>query len=235
VAKDITIRVFEYDELDDKAQAKARDWYRRASEGDNYFAESVIEDAVRMAEIIGIEIAEHRETYYIVGQSETAPRVRTRPAIWWQLGYMQSDGVWIEATIRHAPYGNIKIREEAPKDETLHAIADRLQAVHGEYEDRLVAVVKDSDRGPMDLDVELSDHTEECTRLNDASATERCTCPEITAETYKELRAIVRDFSQWIYNNLRAEHEYQDSDDAIAENIRANEYTFRADGTRFDG
>jgi hypothetical protein len=227
VAKDITIRVYEYDELTEKAQEKARDWYRRASEGDNYFAESVIEDAVRMAEIIGIEIHDHPVKLH-------GGNTRRDPSIWWSLGYSQSDGVWIESTIRHAPYGNVKIREEAPQDETLHEIADRLQAIQGEYGDRLVAVVKDDERGPMDLDVELP-HTDECTRLNDASATERCTCPEITTETYNELRSIVRDFSRWVYDNLRKEHEYQDSDEQIAENIRANEYTFRANGSRFDG
>lgn len=208
----VKITAYTYDELSPAAQAKARDWYRRASEGDNYFAEAVIEDAVRMAEIIGIEIHDHPVRL----MNNTT---RRDPSIWWSLGYTQSDGVWIEATIHPAPYGNVKIREEAPEDTALHQIADRLQAVQGEYGDHLHITVKDSDRGPMDLDVELERADE--------------TGLEVTAETYKELREIVRAFSRWIYDGLRREYEYQNSDDAIAENIRANDYTFYQDGARF--
>lgn len=35
---------FQFDQLSDDAKEKARDWYREASAGDNYFSEPVIED-----------------------------------------------------------------------------------------------------------------------------------------------------------------------------------------------
>ncbi len=217
MSKIISVEVFTYDELEPKAQEKARDWYRRACEGDNFFAEHVIEDAVRMAEIMGIELADHAVPLHGGG-------TRRDPSIWWSLGYSQSDGVWIEGTIRHAPYGNIKIREEAPKDEELHSLADRIQALQGEYGDRLRATFKDDERRPIDLDAEV-----------EYNGQDEDTAPNVTADTYAELRSIVRDFERWIYNGLRAAHEYQDSDECIADNIRGNEYTFRANGERFDG
>lgn len=41
----IQTEIFQFDELSDGAKEKARDWYREASSGDNYFSEYIIEEA----------------------------------------------------------------------------------------------------------------------------------------------------------------------------------------------
>lgn len=51
-----TVTLYTYDELSDEAKEKAREWYNRASEGDNFFAEWVEEDATRMGALMGIEV-----------------------------------------------------------------------------------------------------------------------------------------------------------------------------------
>ena len=215
MAKTISVEVFEYDELDEKAQARARDWYR---EGDReFFSEcagrNVLDDAVRMFGIMGWTFDTH-EVRLMGGGT------RRDPSVSWQLGYMQSDGVWIEASYSHAKGSTRKIREEAPEDKTLHTIADRLLELQKQHGYRLNARVRHNDRGPMDLDVE-SDARDERARV-------------VGEETYFLMREIVRDIERWIYDQLRTEDEYQSSDEVVADNIRANEYTFRANGERFD-
>lgn len=48
--------VYTFDELSDKAKETARQWFRYSSDGDSFWAESVIEDAAQCGEIIGINM-----------------------------------------------------------------------------------------------------------------------------------------------------------------------------------
>jgi hypothetical protein len=43
-----------------------------------------------------------------------------------------------------------------------------------------------------------------------------------------------KDLSRWLYSRLREEDEYMSSDEAVADAMEANGYTFREDGTRED-
>lgn len=204
MARTKTITLYEFDELSDKAKERARDWYRGCRDSNDF--QYVIEDADRMAAILGIVIRRHPVKLY--GGS-----TREDPSIWWSLGYCQSDGAWIEASYGYAKGAHLKIRTEAPTDTTLHELADNLYTVQKAYGYQLTASIKDDDRGPMDLTI---DHP---TR-------------EVPEAVYKALREIFRDFERWIYKQLRAEDEYQSEDAQVDENIRANEYTFTEDGKR---
>ena len=42
-----------------------------------------------------------------------------------------------------------------------------------------------------------------------------------------------RAFMRWIYQSLEQEYEYLMSDDSVDDMLRANDYTFTADGRRF--
>ena len=53
----VETNVFQYDELDDRAKERAREWYSRHVFEDSCDWEFVYEDAVRVAEILGIEIS----------------------------------------------------------------------------------------------------------------------------------------------------------------------------------
>lgn len=200
------ITLYQFDELSDKAKERARDWYRQGRDSNDF--EYIIEDADRMAAILGIRIRRH--TVKLMGGS-----TREDPSIWWSLGYCQSDGAWIEAMYEYSAEACAKIREEAPEDTALHAMADELHALQGAYTFELTASITDSDRGPMDL---ILEHPE----------------LDVPEEAYKAFREIIRDFERWIYKQLRAEDEYQSADAQVDENIRGNEYEFTADGTRED-
>ena len=43
----------------------------------------------------------------------------------------------------------------------------------------------------------------------------------------------LRDLARWLYRQIRSEYEYQTSDEAVDEIVEANQWTFKADGTRF--
>ncbi len=54
--REITVNLYQYNELSEKAQEKARDWYRRASEGDSWW-EYIYEDAANVGlKIKGFDI-----------------------------------------------------------------------------------------------------------------------------------------------------------------------------------
>ena len=43
----------------------------------------------------------------------------------------------------------------------------------------------------------------------------------------------LRDLARWLYRQLRSEYEHQTSDEAVDEIVDVNQWTFKADGTRF--
>ena len=53
---------FTFDKLGDAAKDKARQWYRDCPNGDNFFAECVIEDAADIADELGIDLRQTRKT-----------------------------------------------------------------------------------------------------------------------------------------------------------------------------
>ena len=58
---------------------------------------------------------------------------------------------------------------------------------------------------------------------------------DIERETDKgedEITECLRDFANWIYKQLERDYDYQNSDDAVAETIEANDYEFTEDGER---
>ena len=110
----IQTTVYQYDELSDKAKAKARDWYRQAGDGDNYFSESVIEDASKIAGLLGIELKQ-REIRTMGGNT------RQEPAISWSGFSQQGDGASFEGKLVSLETGTAlqRVTDYAPQDETL--------------------------------------------------------------------------------------------------------------------
>lgn len=203
--------VFSFDELSDTAKDRARNWFRecRFEDGPDTF-EHVIEDAARMAGILGIDV-NNRPVKLMNGS------IRYDPAIYWSLCYSQSDGAWLDrASYSYAKGASKAIRDEAPQDTTLHALANRLATLQRRHFYTLSAQWHDSDRGRSEISVD-------CDKGG-----------SLLDDSEKELRDILREFQSWVYDQLRKEDEYQNADEQIDENIRANEYTFAETGERED-
>ena len=210
--------VYKFDELSEKAKEKARDWYRQGNMEDNFWSESVLEDASQIAAILGIE-QKQRPVQTMGGKT------RYEDCIFWSGFWSQGDGASYEGWYRPTKDAPEKIREYAPKDEKLHQIADDLAAICAEYP--LLAYVKIEQSGhyshkyTMSFEAAFDDPEDE----NEESITW-----EAQSAAEKAFAEPLRDFAQWIYDSLEKEYEYRQRDEVVDEEILANEYGFTEDG-----
>ena len=208
----VETNVFQYDELDDRAKERAREWYSRHVFEDSCDWEFVYEDAAEVADILGIDLRQRR--VQLMGGGH-----RYEPSIYFSGFWSQGDGACFEGTYRYAKGATKKIREYAPQDKELHRIADELQAVQRKHFYHLIASMNHTGHychsGCMSVEVE---HNED--RYRDIGDAE------------DEIKQLMRDFADWIYSQLENEYDYQTSDSAVEEAIRANEYEFDEDGER---
>jgi hypothetical protein len=170
MSRKVEIEVFTFDELDDKAKDVARDWYRSASVGDEWW-DSVYEDA----ENVGIKI-----TSFDLG------------------GRREIDGKFLASA-----------EETAHKIEKDHGAESETYKTASAYLAKRDSIVNDA---PRDADGEFEDEG----ALDEA----------LDAVDDEFLHAILEDYLIM----LDHEYEYQNSDEVVEENIRANEYEFLKTG-----
>lgn len=103
----ISTTVYQYDELTPEAQEKARDWFRSASEGDNFYSECVIEDATTIGALMGITIDD----------------------VYWSGFWSQGSGACFIGAYRYAKGATKSVKAYAPQDAELHRIAEALQSL----------------------------------------------------------------------------------------------------------
>lgn len=117
-----------------------------------------------------------------------------------------------------------KLQEHAPQDYELHRLARIVEAIAKEFPHASFTVRHVGHyhhEHSTSFDVSIVDEND------DEIETEAATKAE------KDLIEASRDAMRWIYRQLQRECDYQNSDDTVAENIRANEYNFTEDGKRF--
>ena len=211
-----TVNLYEFDELNDKAKEKARDWWREHIFTEDHDWELVYEDAVACAKILGIKIG--TKAIRMMNGKDCQ-----EPSIFFSGFSSQGDGASFEGWYEHAPDAPQKIREHAPQDNCLHGIADELEALQKKNANCVRANIKTRGNScasySMDMDMNFMENDEGVEQSDDAE---------------KELTRLMRDFADWIYGQLQREYEYQNEDETIDENIRANEYTFLENGERED-
>lgn len=197
-----TIEIFTYDELDNDAKERACDWWRGLDAGD-FDPSSVLDDAIEAAQILGIEISTHAVKLYGGG-------TRQEPNIWWGGFGSRGAGACFEGHYRYAKGAAKRIREFAPTDTALHAIADELQRVQRGAFYRLGASITHSGHH----------YHEYCTQIDVSDS----------SDSYRDLPEgaedgiidALRDFMRWIYRRLEDEYEFALSDENVEEMIRIN-------------
>lgn len=205
------VAIYQFEELTDDAKEKARDWYRGCIDADDYT--HVIEDAVRMAELLGITIAQRTWTNQHGYTGHT-------PEIYWSLAYCQGDGASYEGHYQYKPGAVAAITAETGgTDAVLIRIARELQELQRPAFYQLAATITTSGNYTHSGCMGVSAY-----RQDDK---------ETTDDQDDTLKQLLRDFADWIYDQLRKEDEYLNSDEAIDEAITANEYEFTADGERY--
>lgn len=210
--------VFKFDQLSEESQRRALD-KNYDYNIDHEWWDSVYEDAVTMAEIIGIEIGTRRSSV-------------AQPAIYFSGFSSQGDGACFEGSYSYKKGALKALKSAAParyKDQQtgewvelegnaeLHRICKELTAVQRRHFYRLEAKVVQSGHyqhsGCTAIEVQDGEHIYRA--IGDAE---------------DDIKQLLRDFMDWIYDQLEKQHDYLTSDEAIKEALQDSE--FDAEGNR---
>lgn len=123
---------------------------------------------------------------------------------------LQGDGACITGTWRAADVQTAKLRAYAPRDKELARIRKDMRAFARAHRGN-TAILTHNDRYCHSHSVNIESDQDEGT-----------------------FSQIARDFMCWIYHQLEEAYNYENSDEAIDENICINEYTFTANGEIYD-
>ena len=213
----IETTVYEIHELEEAAKARARNWYvTQVLNNDPQWHDAVLNDFETICGILGITIRtlEPRRS----GAGGTGA---SRRCIWFSGFCQQGDGASFEGTWEHAAGASRRIREHAPLDERLHAIADALTAAQRPNFYQLAARITHRGRYSHEYCMQF-----EIERDDDQGR-------EPTEGSERAVSEAMRDLARWLYRTLEAEYESESSDSVVDDAIHANEWPFRADGTFF--
>ena len=203
----IETEVFTYEELDDRAKEKARDWYRKGVFDYDWW-DCLYDDAAEIADLLGIDLRQKRVTLMNGGH-------RYDPAIYFTGFYHQGSGSSFEGSYSYRKGALQAIQAYAPKDNALHQIARDLQEVQRKNFYALTAKVKSHRDHSIDVEVYKDGDTWSVTR-----------------EAEEGIKEALNDFNHWIFRRLQDEYEYLTSDEVVEQSIIANEYEFESDGSR---
>lgn len=207
-----TRTLYQYYELSDKAKERARDWYRRASEGDNFFAEYITDQFHEAARAFGFDLDKKRTPQWS-GFSHQGAGASFR-GTWYASGFAPADLL----ADRPATWERDGKQETSESNAELHRIASELR---GLVDARLRrATITDSHRS-FHMGVDNAECDDEEGDAFDA--------PEELADRLLEC---ARDLAHWFFRSLEREYEYTMSDECVAETIIANEYEFTENGER---
>lgn len=203
----IETKVYTFDELSDEAKDKARYWYRE--DGFSYdWWDQVYEDAYAIAKLMGLDI-------------EPCGRNDRTHGINFSGFSSQGDGACFAGRYRPVRGALAAVKEYAPQDEMLHSIAAELDSIQDTCGHILSVLV--GHRGNY-----CHSHSMTFDHWFD---TEQDGLETIGLEARVE--AALRDFADWIYEQLEELWDDINSDESVGETILANEYTFEASGSRF--
>lgn len=201
-----------FGKLSEKAQQRAIDDARYSEVDSGYdWWDNVFEDAVRMAALLGIEI----------DQRDGEHRSHAGPKIYFSGFCDQGDGACFQGTYRPKSDAFAAVKAEC-NDETLIDLAKRLTTLYVEstlHHEVKLCYVTVSTYGRY-------------SHSNTMSATYEYDADVVEADSAFEddLLACLREFADWIYEQLEAEFDYLTSDEVVRERLTANEYVFDEDG-----
>lgn len=203
-----TTTVYPFDELSEQAKERARDDYR-VNNLDYEWWDSVYDDADQIAQCLGIDMENKGK--------------RTRvPAIWFSGFASQGDGACFEGTYRYKKgWRKALLHHVGPGAslDTLLDIGQQLQAAQARQFYKLSAVVKQ--RGHY--------YHSGCTTID---VTHDDSMYRDIGDAEEDVRQALREFMDWIYQQLEREHDWLQSDECIDEALRADR-EYREDGSYY--
>lgn len=168
-----TITTYSYDELNEKAQARAREWSKKQSENDTYWHESTIDDAKECLGRAGFDIDN----------------------VWFRGFWSQGDGACFEGSWRAKDVNPAAVREYAPRDEKLHQIADECARIAGLFPYAFFFVKHSghySHEYCTEFDVHIVDENEDEIRTEEADKAEKALI-EVSRSAMRWIYALLED------------------------------------------
>jgi hypothetical protein len=199
-----------YNELSDAQKSRARDKIRELNAQAQWWDEVYI-DAITCAAILGITIGTAS------GCCINREGTWSKASIWFSGFSNQGDGACWEGDYHYVRHAAAEIRQHAPQDAVLHAIADDLTALQQKYDGKITA---DSTHrghyyhsGCMDITAQIDGNLD-----------------DLDTDVTEEIAPILRRFADWIYRQLEVEDERRNSDEYVEEQIKSNDWDFDVGG-----
>ena len=209
----VAVRVYTIDELNSAAKERARAWYREGFNSTQWH-DSVFENFDSICTVLGLTL-QTRET-----KGPNNQVLGTKCIMFSGFG-QHGDGASFEGSYDYTENSVDALHAYAPKDTTLHEIAQRLESVQQRNGCALQAHITQGGHylheHTMQIDVERTDDSKE----------------EITNETEQNLTDAIRDLAKWLYQQLEFSFTSKTGDEAIDENLRTNEWEFTHTGEIF--
>ena len=205
----IQTTVYFYNELNEKAKAKARDWYREISASDNDFADPHTckgGDFETIAGFLGWTIDSRKQ-----GKHELA--------IYWSGFSSQGDGLHFIGRWHAANVNAAKLKEHAPQDHELHRLADTFAKFAHDYRFGVGSIEERHSRYSHEFAVHPVLWVEHEDEPGD--------------QEQQGFRDAARSLMKWMYRSLEASYVASIEDSNVGDVIGLNEYEFMEDGKRF--
>lgn len=200
----VSVTTYGIEELEGAARERARDWHRQHGMHEAWY-DHVFEDFKAIAKCLGLTLAGTEGT----------------PAIYFRGFSYQGQGASFEGSYRHRARSTQAIREHAPADTALHAIADALDRVQARFGNGLAVEITKPGRGEHEYMMEC-----EVRQTHDDGPLPDDTAQEAISE---QMRALAR----WLYAALESTWEAETADEAVDEDLEMNDVRFTADGRVF--
>ena len=113
-----TINIYQFDELDESAKERARNWYRQASSDDGFYYDCVIDDAVGVGILFGLDMCQRRNNNGQYG-----------PSVYFSGFSSQGNGACFEAKWRASNVQNKPLPFEDQELQRIHAEYQRIAAL----------------------------------------------------------------------------------------------------------
>lgn len=201
-----TINLYTFNELSDSAKERARDWWRKAFSGDNFWAEYTEEEARQQANFMGFNVEK----------------------ILWSGFASQGDGACFIGRWNAQDLTTNEVANgwgECDSTTEIKAIAAKFAKLAEQFPE-LQVKISHRDRYCHERSVDYDCH------FFDLETGEEKDWPDNFFEI--DFKEACVDLFQWIYRQLEKEYEYQNSAECIDELLVSNGYTFTEDGRRED-
>lgn len=206
----IEVKAYQFSELSDKAKEQARDWYKQGAFDYDWW-DFVYDDAAAIAKLMGIDVMVGKAT---LNNGKVVPKAAINFSGFWS----QGDGACFESSYTGVEGAEKAVKDYAPQDTTLHAIARELDEVQAKYGYGITGGSKHTGRYSHSGCMTCSFYDQDDNEIADDDAA--------------TMTGLFRDFADWIYRQLEKEYDWLNSDEQVDESITANEYEFDEDGKR---